>query len=318
MFSNRIIFFSILLFVLLFTSCQEEAPLAEETKKISSAGLSIAVIPCSECLPFLVAEHYGIADSIGLNLTVKTFGSSMDADTAFHNRHVDGIVSDIVKAGILESNGDSVSIVMGGDWHLSLVTSKQSRISDVSGLKDRIISLTRNSVTDMYLDKLLLKAKLESTDVNKPQINNLQIRYRMLEQNQYDGAILPEPWASMCVLDGCRRIASYENIPGMEKTLCLMFRDSVLSARSGDIQKLIKAYNKSVDYINKYNWLKTDEFLQLLGIDKIHPFIVFGNRFSHAVLPSEGALSTGKSWSNGRHLLGRSSKDNLIRTEYIH
>ena len=318
MFKNRNLLYPILLLILASISCKKE-PIQEEKKVIPPTNaLRIAVIPTSDCLPFLVAVHAGIADSLGLSLHVETFGSSMDADTAFQFRHVDGIVTDMVKAGIMESNGDSVSVVMGGDWHLSLVVSKQSRVSDLSGLKDRIISITRNSVTDMFFDKLLKEAKLESIDANKPQINNLQIRYQMLVQNQYDGAILPEPWASMSVFNGCTSLASYDDIPGMDKTLCLMFRDSVIDTRSKDIQKLITAYNKSVDYINHYSWLKTDEFLRLLGVKQLYPFIVFGKSFSHATLPSEAALSTGKSWSTGRDLLGRKSKENIIHNEFIH
>lgn len=318
MYKNKFMLYLTLSVIILTVSCTKTEEPKEKSVRQIGKPLKIAVIPASESLPFLVATHYGISDSLGLNLEVETFGSSMDADTAFQYHHVDAIMTDMVKAGIAESQGDSVSVVMSGDWNLSLVVSRQSRIASVSGLKDRIISITRNSVVDMYLDKLLQDSKMESTDVNKPQINDLQIRYRMLEQNQYDGAILPDPWAGMCVFDGCKRISAIDQVVGMEKMMCVMVHDSTIHTRSDDVRKLIKAYNKSVDYINNHSWFKTQEFLRLLGIEKSYPFLVFGKRFRHAALPSEGALSTGKSWSSGRNLLGRSSKDSLLHTEYVH
>ena len=283
-----------------------------------STYLKIGLIPTSECLPFLVAEHYGIADSCGLKLRTYLYDASMDADTAFMNGVVDCVVSDLVKLSVMESRGEQVSAVFGGDVHLSVVVSRQSRLSDIKNLKDKIVSVTRNSVVDMYADKMLSDARLASTDLNKPQINSLPIRYGMLLQNEYDGAILPEPWASMSVKQGCRRLASMSSIESLDKMNAVVFRDSVISSRRPDIFRLINAYNQSVDYINKNRRTQIKDFLGLLNITEVYSDSVLGiSPFPHAMAVSEGSLSTGRAWSRSRNLLGKQSKQDIINKDFV-
>ena len=289
-----------------------ERPVADSTY------LKIGLIPTSECLPFLVAEHYGIADSCGLKLRTYLYDASMDADTAFMNGVVDCVVSDLVKLSVMESRGEQVSAIFGGDVHLSVVVSRQSRLSDVKNLKDKIVSVTRNSVVDMYADKMLSDARLASTDLNKPQINSLPIRYGMLLQNEYDGAILPEPWASMSVQQGCRRLASMSSIESLDKMNAVVIRDSVISSRRPDIFRLINSYNQSVDFINKNRRTQIKDFLGLLNITEVYSDSVLGiSPFPHAMAVSEGSLSTSRSWSRSRNLLGKQSKQDIINKEFI-
>ena len=313
----------ILLFFLLaggifFYSLHQEPEKTVERPIADSTYLKIGLIPTSECLPFLVAEHYGIADSCGLKLRTYLYDASMDADTAFMNGVVDCVMIDLVKLSVMESRGEKVSAVFGGDVHLSVIVSRQSRISDVKNLKDKIVSITRNSVVDMYADRILSDARLASTDINKPQINSLPIRYGMLLQNEYDGAILPEPWASMSVKHGCRRLTSMLSVESMDKMYAVVFRDSVINRRRPDIYRLLNAYNQSVDYINKNRRTHIKELLGLLNITTIYPDSVLGiSPFPHTMPVSEGSLSTCRSWSRSRNLLGKHSKQDIINKEFI-
>ena len=58
----------------------------EETKRITrlerqrlaredSAALKVAVIPTLDCLPFFVARHYNLFDSLGADIRLKAFSS---------------------------------------------------------------------------------------------------------------------------------------------------------------------------------------------------------------------------------------------------
>lgn len=306
----------ILAAVLYFSFHKGSEPIAEETPVADSTYLKIGVLPTSECLPFLVAVDQGIADSLGLKLHVELFDAAMDADTAFQKGYMDGIVSDMVKLSIMESNGDSVHAVMGGDIQLSLMTTRQSRINDVKNLKEKIVSITRNSVIDLFADKLLSTEKLESYDLNKPQINSLPIRYGMLCQNEYDGAILPEPWASMSASKGCHRLSVSSVITGMEKMFVLVVHDSIEAHRSSDVAKLIQAYNKSADYIKQHQRAETKIFLSLLGIkDNFNDSIFDKCSFDHASAASEGSLSAARSWCKNRNLLGTKHSNVIDKTK---
>ena len=290
----------------------------EATTDIDSTYIKIGVLPTSECLPFLVAEQCGIADSAKLKLKVILFDAAMDADTAFQKGMVDGLVSDMVKLSIMESHGEKIRAVMGGDLHLSLVTTRQSRITESKNLKDKIISITRNSIIDMYADKLLSKEKMESTDMNKPQINSLPVRLGMLLQNEYDGAILPEPWASISVHKGNHRISSITDIPEINNMFVLLFSDSLIVNRHDDISKLIDVYNKSVNYINHHRQSDIKTFLKMLQIQGEYTDSVLGiEKYQHATQASVKSLSICRTWSKSRNLLGNKSKSDIIENGFI-
>lgn len=294
-------------------SGKEEEVLPASPAVYDSTYLKIGVLPTSECLPFLVGAECGIADSAGLKLHVVKYDAAMDADTAFQNGTVDGVISDMVKLSVLESQGYAVRAVMGGDVHLSLLTTRQSRITEAKNLKEKIVSITRHSVVDMYADKLLSSVKLESYELNKPQINSIPVRYGMLCQNEYDGAILPEPWASMSEKHGCHRLSGSLELPGMEKQFVVLFPDSVIERRKVDIQKLIKVYNLSVDYINKYRKTEIKKLLGMLDIKEEHNDSILGNwTYEHAAAASEGSLSTARSWSRDRKILGKETRESVI------
>lgn len=276
------------LLVVLITIClfflfsgEEKAPTIIKEKPDSTA-LKIAVLPVIECLPLYVADQYGIADSTGLNLKVIPFESSMDIDTAFINHTVDGAVSDMVKLTKWQSRGDSITAIMSGKLDLSLVTSRQSRISNIKGLKEKIVGITRESIVDLYADKIVASSSKDTIELNKPQINNLFVRSRMVEQNQYDGAILPEPYASICVAHGGRRISNIKEINDIDDRFVVVFHDSILNIRKNDIEKLKKAYNMSVDYINVQKIFRKKQFYSMLGFTDAIPDSVFKiPKFNH-------------------------------------
>lgn len=224
-----------------------------QTKETSgnndSTMLKLGVLPTMECLPFYYADSIGLFDSLGINVRLVTFDAAMDADTAFMKGHIDGIVSDLVKACIWQSNGDTAQVVMVGDLRLWLITAPKARLLKVESLKEKIIGITRHSAVDYFADKIMASAKLQSIDLNKPQINNIKLRTSMVDQDQYDGAILPEPFASEAVARGAKRLSSTEDLQ-VQRLLCVLFDDSISTVRKEDVEKIRKVYDQAVVRLN--------------------------------------------------------------------
>lgn len=257
--------------------------------------LFIGVIPTSDCLPFYVADTCGIFDSLGVKVKLLTYLSAMDCDTALQNGHIDATVSDIVRAYVTRINGDSVKAIMKTDLNLWLVTSKASRLRNLSSLKERIVGITRHSAVDLTADAIMEKAKFESDELNRPQINNVFIRSKMLEQDQYDGAILPEPFASLCETKGCKRIIGTKEL---KLSLgAVVFREEVLAKKGKEIKKLIKAYDAAVDFINRNNM---NFYSMLPDCENINDTIVKRTKFSHASVPEKDMIAIVEKWATGR------------------
>ncbi len=230
----------------LFGSCGQ----TEKVKMdIDSTALKLGVLPTMECLPFYYADSIGIFDSLGIDVKLVTFEAAMDADTAFVNGCIDGIVTDLVKECIWRGNGDTAHVAMVGDLRLWLVTAPKARLLKAESIKEKIIGITRHSSVDYFADKILESVKLQSTELNKPQINNLRLRGLMVDQDQYDGAILPEPYASEAVARGAKRLTGTEDLE-LTNLLCVLFNDSVSQVRKDEIQKIRQAYDMAVLALN--------------------------------------------------------------------
>ena len=310
----------------LLLSCNNNAEKeTKQTREYDSLTIRLAVLPTVDCLPFYYAEEEGLFDSLGIKVKLKTYRAAMDADTAFCGTTADAIWSDMVKACIWRSQGDSVTVVMATQLDLYLMTAYSARIRQISSLKEKIIGITRNSAVDLVTDHILSRAKFLSTDLNKPQINNIKLRCYMVDQNQYDGAILPEPYASECEARGARRVIGTPEL-GLNLSAVIV-KDSVLARHKEDIPKLKQAYNIAVRQLNQliasYDTLKTDTVLmaskdapQLLLMKyfpqsrsiEIPDTLVKYPKFLPASVPTDSAFTQAKRWCQGRTLLKQDIK----------
>jgi NitT/TauT family transport system substrate-binding protein len=179
---------------------------------------------------------------LGVEIKLDTFMAAMDADTAFMNNKVQLLVSDSLKARYLNSivKRDSIQSIITDTLRLSMMTGKPTRIKTISSLKEKIIAVTRNSALDYFADQTMDKAKIKREYLNRPQINNISLRADMLNLNQYDGAILPEPYATQCEEQGAYRINS-TNAPLMR----VLVKKSVMKKRKHDIERIKEAYWKA-------------------------------------------------------------------------
>lgn len=293
-------------------SCNETE---ESAPQEDSTALRIAVLPSYECLPFYYADSLGLFDSLGVSVKLITFDAAMDADTAFVNGDVDGIVSDLIKASIWRGNGDSVKVVMGGDIKMYLITAQNARIMKAESMKEKIIGITRFSCVDYFTDKILESVKLTPTDLNKPQINNLVLRCQMVDQNQYDGAIMTEPYASEAVARGARRLncSTDMNMPLM----AFVFTDSTTAARKSDIQKVIKAYDMAVESLNNDTLITN----VLSFIPKEHTVYLPDTLFTpyklgKAELPRKEVLQNVQKWTTTKKWVGEKKAIQLRAVDF--
>lgn len=267
-----------------------------------STTLRLGVLPTVDCLPFYYADSLGLFDSLGVNIRLLTFDAAMDADTAFKNGDIDGIVSDVVKAGIWNANGDSLHMAMCGDLRLWLVTAQNARLLKAGSLKEKIIGITRNSALDFFTDQILAAAKLQSIDLNKPQINNIRLRTIMVDQNQYDGAILPEPYASEAIARGAKRLDGTASL-NLEQMLCVLFSDFVARQRKDEVDKIRTAYDQAVRAMN------ADTLANLLDfLPEPHRIFIPDTLFTYTPLapscePNDSLMATVRRWAEGRGLI---------------
>lgn len=271
-----------------------------------STALHLALVPTMDNLPLYYAQETGIFDSLGLNIELLTYSSAMDCDTAFTNGETDGVVSDIVKANIWRSNGDSVKVVMRTDLNLFLMSTHSSRIKSVNNIKEKIMAITRNSALDYMADKVMEHIKLPLLQLNKPQINDIALRCKMTDQNQYDGAFLPEPYAMEAENNGAHRLISSSELIG--NLSAVIFHDSIVAKRNDDIHKLVEGYDIAVNRLNALNERGDKDMIYIIKtkfISEIPDTILSYPVFKASSMPDAKIVSSTAEWANGRTLMKR-------------
>jgi len=293
----------------------------ESGEQKDTANLVIGVLPTYGCLPFYVADSLGLFDSLGVTVRLETFNSSMDCDTAFLRHHLNGCATDLVKAHIWKNNKEKFKVISALNSTVYLMTARQARIIKSESLKEKIIAITRNSMLDFTLDNIIASVKLQSEQVNKPQINNICIRKDMLEQNQYDGAILPEPYASIAQQKGAVRIDSSEKF-GYDLGVILM-SDTTISKQRNDVLAFMNAYNSAIDFINEK--INSNNMAQLLSFLPISNYAVNDTtaylkikQMKYASSPSDNSVKATRDWTVRRRLVSSSySADGIIDDSFV-
>lgn len=287
-------------------SCKNQQEPQDQQEVVDSTALRVAVLPTMECLPLYVAEECGIFDSLGVSVNLITFEAAMDADTAFCNGTVDVAITDLLKACLWGSQGDSIGIILANDLHLYLVTAQSARIKQTKSIKEKIIAITRHSALDYTTDQILTSVKLSSDDLNKPQINNIYLRASMVDQQQYDGALLPEPYATVCVHHGATRVTGSDSINVGKSLMVAVANDSIMHVRKKDIERFAKAYDIAIDLINQKAQMEAPRFLSYIPTEQMLPdSIAKIPIFRHCSYPSDSVINEANQWLRSRNIYGK-------------
>ena len=234
----------------------------QETKRLSrlerqrlakedSAALKIAVMPTLDCLPLYVAREYKWFCDGKTDIRLKYFTSQIDCDTAILNGRVEGAVSDLVRVARMNKSGSKVKPQIATAAYWQLFTNRNSRIRQLNQLDDKMVAMTRYSVTDMLADHVVDSAKLKSERVFKVQINDVNVRLQMMLNNEMDAMFVTEPQATLA------RLAKHKVLLDTRKMNWHMgviaFREKPMKDvdRKRQYDVFVKAYNQACDSINK-------------------------------------------------------------------
>lgn len=175
--------------------------------KEDSGTIRIAVLPTSDCEPFLVADSSGVFEEMGLKVRLVPFTAQMDVDTALVGGSVDLAFSDRKRIEWLKTSKKiQLTEVCPTNLHWTLVSNRKARLNRPDQFAEKMVAMTRYSATDWLCDSIFKGVELKSTYF-KVQINDINIRLNMLLNNQMDAAWLPEPQATVALKAGHKKVA---------------------------------------------------------------------------------------------------------------
>ena len=295
----------IIAMICLVVGCSESY---EETKRITraqrlkamredSAALKVAVLPTLDCLPIYLAKEHQMFDT-AVDIRLKLFTAQMDIDTALANKRVEVGVTDLVRVERLKKLGDSLRYLTSTNAYWQLVTNRGARIQDLKHLDDKMLAMTRYSVTDLLGDLAVDSAKLKAEQVFRIQINDVNVRLKMLENNEMDALILTEPQAAQARLLKHKVLMDTRKLDMEMGVIVSQWEGMDEANRAKQMRAFTRGYNKACDSINQYG---IESYAQLIAkYCRVKPEAVkqIGNdlKFHHIALPREEDVERAKAW----------------------
>ena len=222
-----------------------------QQRKADSLALKIGVLPTLDCLPLYVAKEYDLFDTAKADIRLKQFYAQVDCDSALTKGNIEGCVTDIVRGQHMKRKGTQLDYVAATNAYWQLISNRLARIRRINQLNDKMIAMTRFSATALLADYATDSVKMKEEEVFKIQINSLNIRLRMLLNNEMDAMLLPEPQATIARM--------YKNpvlMDSRDKDMSLgviAFRKKSMAdkRRQQQLKVFIDGYNAACDSINK-------------------------------------------------------------------
>ena len=218
--------------------------------RADSAALKIAVLPTMDCLPLFIAVDDSSFKHAGLDVRLRQRNAQMDCDTLMKGGHVEGFVSDLIRTERMQRQGTPLKYIAATNANWQLIGNRKARLKNVSQLSGKMIAVTRYSATS-YLADLAVKEAKAKEDVFRIQINDVNVRLRMLLNNEMDAMLLPEPqattarlWKNNVLMDAASKDIRLGVIAFNAKAL-----DD--ERRKEQLKLFVKVYNQTCDSINK-------------------------------------------------------------------
>ena len=291
--------------MLLLTGCGQSY---EETKRLTkaqqlrlaredSAALKVAVMPTLDCLPLFIAKDRQLFDT-AVDIRLKQFTAQMDCDTALMRGRVEGSVTDLVRAERMKKQGDSLTYVASTNAYWLLISNRHQRITQLKHLDDKMLAMTRYSVTDLLGDLAVDSAKLQSERVFRIQVNDVNVRLKMLENNEMDALLLTEPQATQALIQKHKVILDSRREDIRMGTLVFRAKGMDDKNRKKQLEAFLKGYNAACDSINHFgvrhyrHVIKKYCTVSEQALDALPDSL----KFEHAAAPRQKDIDRAQQW----------------------
>lgn len=291
--------------ILLIAGCGQSY---EETKRLTkaqrlklwredSAAFKIAVMPTLDCLPVFIAKDHQMFDTV-VDIRLKKFTAQMDCDTALMRGRVEGAISDLVRTERMKQQGTPLKYVAATNAYWLLISNRQLRMSNLKHLDDRMLAMTRYSVTDLLGDLAVDSAKLKTERVFRVQINDVNIRLKMLENNEMDAMLLTEPQATQALLGKHKVLLDTRKLDMQMGVFAFRTMGMDDKNRRRQMDVFLKGYNEACDSLNHYGVLHYRDVIRKHyqisenALKKLPDSL----KFQHAAAPRQKDVELAQKW----------------------
>jgi len=227
--------------------------------------MRIGVLPIADVVPFYVAEQQGYFLKQGLNIELVPASSAAERDQMMLTEQIDGQVNDLVATVLFNAKSPRIKVVRialaasSKSANFWILTPKESAIKSAQDLKGKEIAISQNSVIEYVTQRMLEREGLAPADIKTTSVPAIPTRLQLVQQNQVAAATLPDPFASLAILQGAHIVVDDTKYPEYSMSV-ITFRTDVLARRANDVKRFLAAYDQAISDIRA----KPDQFRNTL------------------------------------------------------
>ena len=222
---------------------------------LGAERLRWGVLPVVDTLPLLVGEAQGFFQAQQIDLELVAFQSALERDAALQAGKLDGYFGDILNTVLLIQSGQRLRIIttafhtQADDRMFGIAAGPQSRLATLRDLKGQTVAISRATIIEYLLERLLQAQGLAPDFVRTEEIKKIPIRLQMLLQGQVPAAVLPEPLLTLAESRGATVLLDDRRLDVTETVLAI--NTSRSAGERSVVKRFLTAYAAAVANINK-------------------------------------------------------------------
>lgn len=217
--------------------------------------IRVGVLPVLDTLPLYVAEEEGFFAQEGIEVEFVPVNAAPERDQLMQSGQIDAMLNEIVS--VLLFNKDEPRITAIRFLRVAtervpvfrIVASAGSGIQTVEDLKGVPIGVSEGTVIEYTTDRILQKAGLADDEINKLAVPKIPDRLNLLASDQLSAANLPDPAASLAILNGAHLVIDDRSYPEISHSV-LSISNSFLAEHPDAVRAFLQAIEQGVEAIN--------------------------------------------------------------------
>ncbi len=270
--------------------------------------LKIAVLPIIDTLPMYVAQQEGLFAKNGVSVEFVPVASAPERDQLLSAGQADGAINEILSVMLFNKETVQMQAVRyalrpeQGYGHFFILASGQSGITAPDQLKGVEIGVSQGTVIEYVTDRLLQSEGLTATDIQTIAVPKMPDRMALLASGELKAGVLPDPLASLAVLQGAHIVMSDAQHPEFGFSV-ISFRKEVIDSHPEAVRAFLAAIEQATTLLNadpsKYQPLLSEQKLvpePLIGKYQVPPFPLAG-------VPTEAEWNDAMNWAKDKGIL---------------
>jgi NitT/TauT family transport system substrate-binding protein len=222
---------------------------------VEPQSLRIAILPILDALPLYVAEEQGYFADQNLEVELVPVTSGPERDQLMQAGQVDAMINEIVSVMFYNQTEIEVVIVRFARTAtaespvFSILAAADSGIQSVEDLAGVEIGISEATVIEYMTDRVLENAGLTQEEIVKIAVPRIPDRLALLLSGELTAATLPDPVASLAVLNGAALIIDDTTLPEVG-TSVFSFSVDTIAEKSEAVAGFLAAVEQAVIDLN--------------------------------------------------------------------